>query len=335
MNLPKLSDLNVKGKKALLRLDLDVPLIGGRVVEDERLEISIPTIKYLLENGCKQIIVLGHLGRPQGKDLSLSLRPVEKRLRAILNKEKVDDSKIVFEENLRFDPGEDNNNPEFAQKLAEKGDVYVDDAFGVCHRETASIVGLPEQFKSKFKNAVAAGFHLQQEIENLTRILENPNEPVVFVVAGGKRDKAIYIEKLLDKAEFVLVGGKLAQGVSSYCREKDGRSCIVAAHLTVQGNDITPDSARNFTKIIQGAGTIVWNGPMGDIDNGFWEGTEIVAQSVAEVRGFRVAGGGDTIHALHKLKLSAKMDFISTGGGAMLEFLSFGDLPGLAALRQK
>lgn len=331
MNLPTLSNLKLKGKRVLLRLDLDINIVEP---ENERLEAALPTIKYLLEHQIGQVIVLGHRGRPGGvEDESLSLVPVGKIFNTLLEKElgsnNVAKLNIILLENLRFNPGEEANDPEYAKELSSRGDVYINDAFGASHRNSASIVGLPRLLPH------AAGLHLIEEVENLTCVLESPKEPVVFVISGGKRDKAIYIEKLLNHAEFVLVGGAVAHGVSSYCREKDGGMCIVAAHLTNAGRDITPDSVRNFVEIIAVAGTIVWNGPMGDIDSGFWETTEIVADAIAASPGYKVAGGGDTIRALHKLNLFDKIDFVSTGGGAMLEFLAYGDLPGLEALRQK
>lgn len=315
------------GKRVLLRLDLDVA-----THEDRRLEVSLSTIKYLLEHKARQVIILGHRGRPRGiKDESLSLKPVGLRLFEILKEklDKFDEEIFLLEENLRFDPGEEENSEAFAKQLAKKGDVYVNDAFGTSHRESASIVGLPKLLPH------AAGLHLEEEVKNLEKILENPKEPVVFIISGGKPDKALLVEKLLGHAEFVLVGGLVAKHIKSYCREKDGRMCIVAAHLTHDGKDITPDSVANFVKIIETAGTIVWNGPLGDIDNGYCESTEIIAKAIVESKAFRVIGGGDTIRAVEKLGLIDKFDYVSTGGGAMLEFLAYDDLPGLVALRSK
>lgn len=341
MDIPTLNSLNVKDKRVLLRLDLDVPVRqaqgepveNGEVLEEMRLNASVPTFKYLFEQEVKQIIVLGHRGRPNGvKDDSQSLIPAGKRLDEILKEklgeELVSKTPILLEENLRFNPGEETNNLDFARELAAKGDVYVNEAFAVCHRNAASIVSLPKMMPH------AAGLHLLEEVENLSKVLNNPKEPVVFIISGGKPDKAQLVEKLLDRGEFVLVGGVVAKYVTSYCREKDGRMCIVAAHLTPDGKEITPDSAQNFVKIIQSAKTIVWNGPMGDIDNNFWDSTKVVAEAVANSQGYKVVGGGDTIHALEHFNLLGKMDYVSIGGGAMLEFLANGDLPGLRALRE-
>lgn len=341
MHLPTLDNLQVKDKRVLLRLDLDVSIEKARVREDYRLRASIPTFKYLIEHGAKKITVLGHRGRPEGKivdSLSLSLSLIgeylEKLLVKELGKEKVENTDVFMMENLRFNPGEEKNDMEFARELAEEGDVYVNEAFAASHREHASIVALPQQFKSKSKNSVAAGLRLQEEVEVLSRVLGSPKEPVVFIIGGGKMDKTILIDKLLDRAEFVLVGGVLSKRLVSYCREKDGRMCVVAARLTHKGEDITPDSARNFAEIIKNAGTIVWNGPMGDIDSGFWDSTRIIADAVADSRGFKIIGGGDTIRALQTMGLLEKMDWVSTGGGAMIEFLAYTDLPGLKALRE-
>lgn len=339
MQLPTLTDLQIKDKRVLLRLDLDVSIEKARIREDYRLRASIPTFKYLIEHGAKKIVVLGHRGRPEGKivdSLSLNLigKYLEKLLIKELGKEKVEDTDVFMMENLRFNPGEEKNDMEFARELAKEGDVYVNEAFAASHREHASIVALPQQFKSKSKNSVAAGIRLTEEVETLAKVLERPKEPVVFIIGGGKMDKIVLVEKLLDHGEFVLVGGVLSKKLKSYCREKDGRMCVVAARLTHKGEDITPDSARNFAEIIKSAGTVVWNGPLGDIDNGFWDGTRLVGEAVAQSSAFKVVGGGDTIRALNTLGLLDKMDWVSTGGGAMLEFLAYGDLPGLKALRE-
>lgn len=359
MNLPELRDIDVKDKRILLRLDLDVRVDrdSDKVAEDYRLKAAIPTINYLLEHGCGRIVILGHRGRPEGKVVEeLSLKPVaeylEKLLANYLGKEKTEKMELYVMENLRFDERESSDSAqgkdkmmELAKEIAKEGDVYVNDAFGVCHREEVSVVALPLQFK--YKNSVAAGLRLQEEVENLSKVL-NPSapfdsaqgkssglrEPVVFILGGGKMDKVILIDKLLDLAETVLVGGVLPKEVKSYCRGKDGGMCVVAAHLYQNGEDISPDSTRNFVEVIERAGTIIWNGPMGDIDNNYWEATEEIAQAIANSNAFKIVGGGDTILALQRLGLLEKMDYVSTGGGAMLEFLAYGDLPGLAALRE-
>ncbi len=346
MNLPRVDELDVFGQKVLLRMDVDVPVEDGKVLDDTRLRASIPTIKYLIEEGAESIVVLGHRGRPGGKTVQeLSLSPVAKHLEKLLEKEigkkKLHEFEIQMAENLRFMKGEESFDSadtlgqqdkaigeSFVQDLAVNGDVYINDAFAASNREHASIVGLPEILPS------AAGFSVIHEVESLEKILKDPKKPVVAVLGGGKVDKAVFIPKFLEIADWVLVGGLLAKHAASYCTENErGGVCVVGAHLTPQGHDINPDSAKNFVEIIKSANTIVWGGPMGDIDGGFWDGTKVVGSAIGESSAFKVAGGGDTIHAINELGIQDKFDHISTGGGAMLEFLAYGDLPGLRALR--
>lgn len=334
-------------------MDLDVSVDDGRVAEDYRLKASIPTIRYILENEPARLVIIGHRGRPHFVETTrgepnweyveeLSLEPVakylEKLLKNYLNEDLVKNAQVYVMDNLRFEQGEETNDPEFARELAQEGEVYINDAFGVCHREVASVVDLPGLLPH------AAGLRLVQEVENLSQVLEEPDpsthnvrsghrEPVVIIVGGGKMDKVLLIDKLLNVSDTILVGGVLPKEIESYCRD-DGKMCVVAAHLTPDGSDITPDSARNFAEIIKSAGTIVWNGPLGDIDSGFWDATEIIADAVADSHGYKVVGGGDMVRALDELGLLNKIDWVSTGGGAMLEFLAYKDLPGLEALRR-
>ncbi|MEK7521205.1 MAG: phosphoglycerate kinase [Patescibacteria group bacterium] len=333
MNLSRIDELDVFGQRVLLRMDTDVPTEDGKVLDDTRLRASIPTIKYLIEEGVESIVVLGHRGRPGGKTVQeLSLSPVAKHLEKLLEKEigkkRLKELDIQMAENLRFNPGEEKNSEHYTDELSQLGDIYINDAFGASGREHASIVGLPQILPS------AAGFSVLNEVEALERVIDGALHPVVFVLGGGKGEKALFVDKLLEYSEWVLAGGLLPKTVTSYCKESDGGVCVSAAHLTPQGHDITPDSARNFAQIITDAKTVVWAGPMGDIDNGYWDGTEVVGKAIAESSAYKVAGGGDTIHAINKLGISSKLDHISTGGGAMLEFLAYGDLPGLRALRE-
>lgn len=340
MKLPRLQDVNVRGKKILLRLDLDVPVWDGEVVHGRRIDASLPTILYLVENKCKQITILGHRGRPGGKEVpSLSEKAASQYLDQLLvkalGKEEARSLNISMMENVRFNPAEllpYPTNPQavqFARSLAGDADLYINDAFGVCHRRDVSIVGLPDLLPH------AAGFSVISEVASLEKVLEKPAAPVVFILGGGKEDKALLVDRLLAHADWVLVGGVLPRKIKSYCRDGTGGMCVSAAHLTPEGKDITPQSARAFVEIIRSAGTLVWNGPMGDIDSGFWESTEIVARAIAESKSYTVAGGGDTLGVIDKLGLVGKIDKISNGGGAMLEFLAYGDLPGLRALRQR
>lgn len=351
MGLPTLSNARLKGKRVLLRLDTDVPIGGGNVVDDFRLTVALPTIDHLLSQRAK-VIILGHKGNPkslsQSLRKSLSLKPIASYLAKLLKEkisllkieqveklEQIDNEKIVMLENLRFDNGEEENDPEFAKRLAELGDFYINESFADCHREHASVVALPYEFKSKSKNSVAAGLHLIEEIKNLSRILENPVRPVVIIIGGAKTEKAKYIDKLLDIADWVLVGGLLPRVVESYCRMKDGKVCVAAGHLIPSGGDIDEASTTNFVAIASNAGTIVWNGPMGEYEKKeFGRGTEIVAQAIAQNKNaLKIVGGGDTVQVLQSLGILDKMNWVSTGGGAMLQFLAYGTLPGIEALR--
>lgn len=342
MKLPVLSDAKVKGKKVLLRLDTDVPIENGRVIDDFRLKTAPPTIKFLLEKNAEQIIILGKLGRPKGQDKRFSLRPVAKYLSGLIGEEiplvevgevgEIREKKLIMLENLRFEKGEEENSSEFAKKLSSLGEFYVNESFADSHRKHASIVALPQQFKSKNK---VAGLRFVQEVENLSKILDNPKRPVVFIIGGAKADKIEYIERLLNHGDWVLVGGLLPRMVSSYCRD-DNKVCVVAAHLMPGGFDIDEASSINFAAIAANAGTIVWDGPLGMCeDKRYRHGTEVVARAVARNDdAFKVIGGGHTVPCLKSIGILGKMNWVSTGGGAMLEFLATGTLPGIEALQK-
>lgn len=310
MNLPKLSDLDVSGKKVLLRADLDID-----VGENYRLEAFLPTLEYLSSKSAK-IILLGHRGRPGGVyDDSLSLRPVENELRKIA-------AGINFEvlENLRFDPGEEKNDPEFAKRLASLGDIFVNEAFGNSHRVHASIVGLPKLLPR------AAGLRFVKEVENLSKVLNNPKRPVVYIIGGVKKDKLDYLPLLEKIADKILVGGRLP----AYAEISNK---FLVANLQPDKEDITLNSIERFEEEIAKAGTIVLAGPMGRYeDKEHRQGTERIFKAVASSKAFRVAGGGDTEKAVEVLSLSKKFDWVSLGGGAMLEFLVNKTLPGIEAM---
>lgn len=339
MNLPDLHKANVRGKKILVRADLDVP-----ERDDTRLKDLVPTLQFLIESQAK-IILIGHRGRPGGEVRGeFSLAPVSARLAKLLGcqikfiyditgaeaeKEanEVGPRNIIMLENLRFDSREERNDDEFSKKLASFGEIYVNECFADAHRTHASIVGIPK-FLPHF-----AGFRLIQEVQNLGKVLESPVHPVVIVVGGAKADKAKYADKLLEVADWVLVGGLLPRMVESYCRDDD-KLCVVAANLVPSGRDIDETSATNFAAIVSNAGTIVWNGPLGEYeDTANRRGTETVAHAIAESGAFKVVGGGDTIAVLQNLGILDKMDWVSSGGGSMLEFLSEGDLVGIKVLR--
>ncbi|HUV72156.1 MAG TPA: phosphoglycerate kinase [Clostridia bacterium] len=335
MKLPQLRDFNFINKRVLVRCDFDVPLrqAQGRflLADDIRIKQCLPTIEYLLKNRA-QVILLGHLGRPKGQEKSLSLAPVAKHLKKLLKRKgkvesisylgKLDDNLYLLE-NLRFDKGEEKNEPQFAKKLAEMGDFYVNEAFASSHRKHASIVSLPKLLPH------CAGFHFIEEVENLSKAIENPQRPLVMIIGGAKpEDKLPKVWQLAQEADFVLVGGTL---VRERLRVKEN---VIFADLRESGLDISEKSVKGFGETIKKAQTIVWNGPMGKYeDKGTQEGTKKIAEAIVKTKAFKIVGGGDTIAALTKFGLLGKMDYVSTGGGAMLEFLTQGTLPGIEALK--
>ena len=319
MHLPKLENLALEGKKVLLRGDLDVDLN----LESFRLKVLIPTLKFLSEKNCR-LTLIGHRGRPEGRiDQTLSLKPVGEKLRQLAHG-------ISFEvlENLRFDPGEMNNSTEFVKKLAENQNLYVNESFAESHRETGSIVGLPKLLPH------AAGLRFVQEVENLSKVFENPRPPVIVIISGIKEDKLSYIEPFLKFADKILVAGRLPEYLEKNSKLEIQNSKLVVANLLPDKEDITIRSIEEFESEIQKARTIVLAGPIGKFENeGHRQGTERIFKAVAANKGaFKVAGGGETIKALETLGLAEGFDWISVGGGAMLEFLSKRTLPGIEAL---
>ncbi len=361
MKVPTLEDLpDPSGKTVLLRVDFNVPLSDDHIEDDMRIRAALPTIEWLLERGAS-IDACSHLGRPKGKpDEKYSMDPVRERLRELA-------PDVNLLENLRFDPGEEDNDPEFVERLVEGRDLYVNDAFGASHRAHASVVGPPKRLPS------AAGRLLAREVEVLGGLLESPTRPFVAVLGGAKvSDKLGVIEALLEKVDTLLIGGGMAftflaaQGHDigdsllekdrvDTCRElleSDKRILIPNDTVALspdeevdttgadipegwKGMDIGPETVAAFSEELCDAGTVLWNGPMGVFeDERFAEGTKKVAEIVAESKGFTVVGGGDSAAALAKFGLADKVDHVSTGGGATLEFIEKGDLPGLAALRE-
>jgi len=324
ISLPKFSDLDVKSKRVLVRADLDVD-----ITENYRLEALLPTLKYLSSKSSK-IILIGHRGRPEGKVVEeLKMNSVEEELRKIAGG-------IEFEvlENLRFDPREEKNDLNYAKNLASLGDVYVNEAFGNSHRNHASIVGLPKFLPH------AAGFRFVEEVENLSKVFDNPQKPVIFVVGGSKKDKLDYIENLKPIADKILVGGRLPDYLQD-TRYPIPDTKIIVANLLPDKEDLTINSIEKFEEEISKAcpsgvgkaGTIVLAGPMGKYeDKGHRQGTERIFKAVAESSAFKVAGGGDGLVVLQLFDLMEKFDWVSVGGGAMLEFLARGTLPGIQAL---
>jgi phosphoglycerate kinase len=336
-------EADVAGKHVLVRADLNVPLEEGRVADDTRIEASLPTLRYLLDEGVAAIAVCSHLGRPKGPDPAFAIAPVAARLAELLP-----DERVRVLENTRFDPGETKNDPESAKRLAEGMDLYVNDAFGSAHRAHASTVGVAELLPAY------AGLLLERELEMLGRLLGEVERPFVLVAGGAKvEDKLGVLEHLGGRADTVLVGGKMAEelrGGSPLPYEAVLPSDVVAAaafeaeaesRVTPYddlpegwlGLDIGPATRERFGEVIRGARTLFWNGPMGVFEwPRFAEGTKAVAQAVADADAYTVVGGGDSVRAVQELGLADGVSWVSTGGGASLELLEGKELPGVAAI---
>ncbi|MBI2309585.1 phosphoglycerate kinase [Candidatus Collierbacteria bacterium] len=336
--LRMIREVDVMHKNVLVRLDLDVPLEKpkiknqkSKITDESRLINSLQTIQYLVDRQAK-ITIIGHLGRPHGKRVErLSLQPVTDWFEI-----KFPGAGIKVEENLRFDPREEANSPTFAQNIVRRlsPDVYVFDAFG-SYRPHASVISVP-----KLVPTVAIGFRFAAEISHLSKVLENPKKPVIFIIGGVKADTKIsLIPKLAERADEVLAGGLLVrrvqESIKKYKKAQEGYdSKLQIAELRPDGLDITEESARMFADKILSAGTVVWNGPMGKFEDGKHSvGTEIIARAVNETKAYTVVGGGDTETALTELGLENGIDWISSGGGAMLYYLAHGTLPFLEAIK--
>ena len=367
---PTLEDLEARlgsldGKRILVRTDFNVPIERdgdtARITDDFRIRAALPTIEWLTERGA-EVVTASHLGRPKGKpDPKYSVDPVRARLAELA-------PGVELLENLRYDPGEEGNDDAFTAKLVEGIDGYVNDAFGASHRAHASIVGPPTHVPS------AAGRLLQREVEVLLRLRTKPDRPFVAVLGGAKvSDKLGVIEALLEAVDALAVGGAMcftflaAKGNSigdslfepdqvDTCRRlldttskpihlpSDIVGLDAAGNVQTYGTrlpdgakglDIGPGTAAEFGDVVMDARTVFWNGPMGMFeDERFAAGTRAVAQAVADTKAFTVVGGGDSAAALAEFGLDDDVDHVSTGGGASLELLELGDLPGLKALRE-
>jgi phosphoglycerate kinase len=396
MPLKFIDDIDFQGKKVLCRFDFNVPFHQSsqpsekRVISDPtRIDAALTTIKYLLEQGAKQLILMSHLGRPKGSfKKELSLEPVGKYLAEALKTDVIltqscldlnikplldlNSSKIILLENLRFHAEEEKNDFEFAKKLASYGDVYLNDAFGAAHREHASTHAI----NYYFKESAVGGFLLKQEIKALEKVTEKPQEPFIAILGGAKvSDKIQIIQKLLPMVDKLLIGGAMAypflqaKGFSigkSLCSEEDKKlaNTILASqqkskiilpldHIVSDepngeaestsspeinddkmGLDIGESTITLFKKELEGAKTIFWNGPMGFFEKeAFAKGTFEVALALSKNDGFTMIGGGDSVAAVKKAQLESQISHISTGGGASLEFIEKGFLPGIQALK--
>jgi 3-phosphoglycerate kinase len=333
----------VGGKHVLVRADLNVPLEEGRVADDNRIRKALPTLEYLLEHEAAEVAVCSHLGRPKGPDPGFSMTPVARRLRELLPDERID-----VLENTRFDPGETTNDPEFARRLSEGRDLFVQDAFGSVHRAHASTVGVAQLLPAY------AGLLVERELEELGKLLGDVERPFVLVSGGAKvEDKLEVLRNLGGRADTVLVGGKMAEElrehnplgfpvelprdvVAAAAFEADAETKVVPFDQLPEGwlgLDIGPETREAFAADIAKAKTIFWNGPMGVFEwLRFAEGTKAVAEAVARSDAYSVVGGADSARALRELGLEDQVSWLSTGGGAALEFLAGKELPGVTVI---
>lgn len=390
MSILKMKDLDLRGKRVLIRQDLNVPISDGRVTSDARIRASLPTIRMALEKGAT-VMLMSHRGRPEeGQfDESLSLAPVAERLTELLGRRvrlvrdwidggvEAEEGEVVLCENVRFLAGEKANDEELSRRMAELCDVYVMDAFGTAHRAQASTHGV-----ARFAPLACAGPLLSREVEALTRAMENPDRPLVAIVAGSKvSTKVTVLEALTRRVDSLIVGGGIAntfiaaagydvgkslyeadfleeaRALSEAARSRGGEiplpSDVVVAHeLSPNAEadvrpldqvrpdemilDIGPDTAEAWAAKLEDAGTIVWNGPVGVFEHEqFAQGTRVLAEAIAESSAFSIAGGGDTLAAVDRFGIAEQVSYISTGGGAFLEFLEGKTLPAVAILEER
>jgi phosphoglycerate kinase len=390
MALKFIDEIDVAGKRVLARFDFNVPLDKDQnILDTSRVDLAIPTIKYLIEGGASKIIMMSHLGRPKGEvKKEFSLEPVATYLAEKLEKEVIlsnkaidngiksllhlNETKIVLLENLRFNPEETSNDMTFAGKLAEYGEIYINDAFGAAHRKHASVYAI-NQF---FKGNAFGGFLLKSEIQALTKILDNPPRPFVSIIGGAKvSDKIKTIEKLLISVDKLLIGGAMAYPFlkakgfevgTSLCSDEDvalaksilkkdrsnkielpcDHNCSdsfsgeptkvaeVEIPNILMGLDIGEQTVGSYSNIIHGAKTVLWNGPMGIFENSNYnQGTFAIARACADSEAYTLVGGGDSVSAVKKSGLADKFSHVSSGGGASLEFIEKGELPGIQVLK--
>jgi len=389
MPIPKMSDIDLKGKQILIREDFNVPLKNGEVTSDLRIRAAIPTIKQALKAGGK-VMLMSHLGRPNEGvfDETFSLAPVARELSKLLKRDvplihnwidgfNMGDASLVLLENVRFHHGETDNNVELSKRMAALCDVFVMDAFATSHRAESSTCGI-----IRFAKETCAGPLLLSELEALGKIMEKPAHPVVAIVGGSKvSTKLALLDSLVKVVDHLIIGGGIANTFLAAEGYTVGKSLHEpdlideAERLTLEAKkrnaeiplpvdvivadrfaedaeayvrlvsqvddnekifDVGPDTIKLFTSIIKKAKTILWNGPLGafEVDE-FAKGTQAIAKAVAESKAFKVAGGGDTLAAIEKYKISNKIDYISTGGGAFLTVLEGKKLPVITALEER
>lgn len=391
MNVKKLTDVDVRGKRVFIRADLNVPQDdAGNITEDTRIRASIPSIKYCLDNG-GAVMVTSHLGRPTEGEVKAddTLMPVAVRLGQLLNKPvrliqnwvdggfEVKPGEVVLLENCRCNKGEKKDNEELAQKMAKLCDVYVNDAFGTAHRAEATTHGI-----ARFAPVACAGMLMGGEIDALAKAIENPARPLVAIVGGAKvSSKLVILKSLAEKVDQLIVGGgiantfllasghrigeslaepelvKEAQAIMDMMKARGAEvplpvDVVVADEVSALARankipvdevtahdrilDVGPKTAARLSDIIAHAGTIIWNGPVGVFEHDqFAGGTKMMSSAIAHSDAFSIAGGGDTLAAIAKFKIADDVGYISTGGGAFLEFLEGKTLPAIEALEAR
>lgn len=341
-----LKDFDFQNKRVLVRCDFQVPLtLKGEILDDFRIRQTIPTIDHLIKSEAK-IILMSHW-KPEGKEKAMSLGPISLHLEGLLSQkinflndcigervrnsiEKMRLGEISFLENLRFYKEEEENDEKFAKELAELGDIYINDAFSVCHRAHASIVGIPRYLLS------LAGFLLEKEIKILGDLMKKSEKPLVVIIGGAKiQTKTKMIDKFLDNADFVLIGELIEKEIKEKNLEFSHSEKIIGIADSVATFDLGPKTIKIFEDKIARAKTIFWSGPLGKVeDERFSKGTAEIVKAIVKSGAFSVAGGGETVEFINKLGLTEKFNHISTGGGAMLHFLAGEKLPGIEALER-
>lgn len=393
MNKKSVRDIDVTGKKVFVRVDFNVPLENGAITDDTRIRETLPTIRFLIEQGAR-IILASHLGRPKGAVVeALRLTPVAARLSELLGKPVAKSDEVVGDavkaqadalgngdvlliENVRFHPGEESNEAELAQALASLADVFVNDAFGAAHRAHASTEGIAHYLPA------VSGLLMEKELDVLGKALNNPERPFTAIVGGSKvKDKIDVISKMIEIADNIIIGGgltytffkaqgkeigqslcdnsKLEQSLAFIEKAKQlGKNFYLPVDIVVsddfsasantrivdtdgipadwEGIDIGPKTREIYAEVIKNSKLVVWNGPMGVFEiEPFSHGTRAVAQACADTAAYTVIGGGDSAAAAEKFHLADRMNHISTGGGASLEFMEGKQLPGVVALNDK
>lgn len=345
--MKRLKDLKLESKRVLVRCDFNVPLKKGKILDDYRIKMAIPTIEYLSKSGAK-VILLSHLGRPKKREREFSLKPVAKKLENLLKRkvkllkdcvgrdvekeiEKMKEGEIVLLENLRFHKEEEKGSENFAKKLAKLGDIFVQEAFACCHREHASIVKLPKHLPS------AMGFLLEREIESLERIIKNPKRPLIAIFGGREVHRKV-INQISKIVDFVLVSYLIKKEIEEKKIKLNYPKKVLfpidGINRAGENFDIGPKTIEFFKEKISKAKTIFWSGPVGKVEEKkFQKGTKEIALAIAKSKAFSVVGGGETVDFIRDLGLEKKFSFVSTGGNAALDFLADGKLPGIDALK--